>query len=153
MLLRASAVLAGSEAHRTFSTMRKILPLLSVLLLPILGLTSCETPGETALLGAGLGAVSGNGRHTVRNAAIGAGAGYLVGKIFQERRRDAGYYDDRDRDDVYYGRPARRYPYARFTERRGFVISPYSGNVIDVRGIPRGERVVDPSTDRVFLNP
>ena len=130
--------------------MRRFLPFICAVLFAAFGLTACETPGQTALLGAGIGAVA--GRHTVRNAAIGAGAGYLVGKIFQERRRDDPYYDD-DRDEVYVGRPARRYPYARLTERRGFVVSPYSGSVIDVRGIPRGERVVDPSTDRVFINP
>lgn len=149
--LSASVFLAGREAFSdSFSSMRRLLPFICALLLAAFGLSSCETPGQTALLGAGIGAVA--GRHTLRNAAIGAGAGYLVGKIAQESRRGDDYdrYDD---DDLYDGRPARRYAYARPTERRGFVISPYSGNVIDVRGIPRGERVIDPSVDRVFIIP
>ena len=57
---------------------------LLLLVLPLaasFSLCSCDTPGETALLGAGIGALSGH--HTVRNAAIGAGAGYLVGKLAQ----------------------------------------------------------------------
>lgn len=130
--------------------MKKSLPLLCVALATALGLSSCETPGETALLGAGLGAISGNGRHVVRNAAIGAGAGYLIGKIAQERRRDE-YYDESDAYDR--PPPSHRYAVAQFSNRRGFVISPYSGNLIDVRGIPPGAHVVDPSVDRVFINP
>ena len=43
---------------------------------------------------------------------------------------------------------------ARFTGRSGFVTSPYRPyNRIDVRGIPRGAQVVDPSCDRIFVNP
>src|SRR3954469_23931624 len=122
--------------------MRKLFPILCAAFLACFGLTSCETPGQTALLGAAIGSVAGNGHHVIRNAAIGAGAGYLAGRILDERRRDE-YYDD----DAY---PRRRYyrdreVYAEPSERRGFVISPYSGNVIDVRGIPHGAHVVDPS--------
>jgi hypothetical protein len=87
-----------------------------------------------------------------------------------ERRAayDAGYYDargeDRDypvergyRDDRGYreDRSYRgRYPSGRLTDRPGFVISPYYPySRIDVRGIPRGAQVEDPSTHRVFINP
>ena len=42
----------------------------------------------------------------------------------------------------------------RFTGRSGFVTSPYAPyNRIDVRGIPQGAQVVDPSCDRIFVNP
>lgn len=128
--------------------MRKLLAPLCALLVACFGLTACETPGQTALLGAAIGSVAGNGRHTIRNAAIGAGAGYLAGRIIRDRREDDGYYDDE-----YDRGPARRLPYADPTERRGFVISPYSGRVIDVRGIPHGAHVEDPSVGRVFINP
>jgi hypothetical protein len=116
------------------------------LLIACFALSGCETPGQTALLGAAIGSVAGSGHHVIRNAAIGAGAGYLAGRVIQDRRRDD-YYDDDDFD-----RP-RRFLYAEPTSRRGFVISPYSGNVIDVRGIPHGARVEDPSVGRVFINP
>ncbi|MEO8352803.1 MAG: hypothetical protein ABI680_13795, partial [Chthoniobacteraceae bacterium] len=62
-----------------------------------------------------------------------------------ERRRayQTGYYDRRG-----------GYPMGNRTSRRGYVRSPYSPyNLIDVRGIPRGARVIDPSTDRIFINP
>lgn len=128
--------------------MRKLLAPLCALLVACFGLTACETPGETALLGAAIGSVAGSGHHVIRNAAIGAGAGYLAGKIVQDRRRDDDYYDD-----GYDRPPVRRLPYADPTDRRGFVISPYSGNLIDVRGIPHGAHVEDPSVGRVFINP
>jgi hypothetical protein len=121
----------------------------------MLTLTSCETPGQTAMLGAATGAIIGNQSHTgpLRGAALGAGAGYLLGKIV-EHRRDR-YYDD---DDYYYerGRFYSRggYPLARRTNRPGFVTSPYRPyHLIDVRGIPRGAKVADPSNGRVFINP
>ena len=117
-------------------------------LLVSLTFTSCETPGRTALLGAGAGAVLGNQSHTgpLRGAAIGAGVGYLVGRLADRARRDRYYDEDR------YGRHG--YPLAEPTNRRGFVTSPYSPhNLIDVRGIPGGAKVVDPSNGRVFINP
>jgi hypothetical protein len=44
--------------------------------------------------------------------------------------------------------------YGRRSGRFGFVYSPYGGGtLVDVRGFPRGARVVDPYCGRVFLNP
>jgi len=109
--------------------------------------TGCETPGRTSLLGAGVGAaVAGaTGHSLLRGAAIGAGAGYVAGRLARHERRrgyEEGYYEGRGR--VPYGR--------RLGE--GFARSPhYPNNVIDVSGIPRGARVVDPSTGRTFINP
>ncbi len=119
--------------------------------------TGCETPGEGAavgaLAGAAIGAVAGQ---NIQSAAIGAGAGAaagaLVGKVKQDERRRQypGYYEDRA-----YGRGEyRELPVARKTDRRGYVISPYKPYaVIDVRGIPRGSRVLDPVSKREFVNP
>jgi hypothetical protein len=143
--------------------MRKFLPSVSVALALALGLTGCDTTGDNVLLGAATGAAIGgiagrDGRSTVTGAAIGAAGGYLIGKAVQRDRRRAyseGYYDgrgdDRYRDDRYRDD---RYPVGRLTNREGFVVSPYHPyNRIDVRGIPRGAQVEDPSTGKIFINP
>lgn len=70
-------------------------------------LTGCETPGQTALLGAATGAAiggaTGRGENALKGAAIGAGAGYVAGRVVQNQRRrayDEGYRDSRyERDD------------------------------------------------------
>ncbi len=136
--------------------MKKLIPIVSLSLITALGFTGCETPGESALAGAATGAAIGGALHgrgsdALGGAAIGAGAGYLLGKIVQRDRRDAydrGYYDA----GGYRGEP--RYPEARFTRQPGFVASPYRPyHIIDVRGIPPGSQVIDPSCDRIFVNP
>ena len=122
----------------------------------ILGLsfTGCETTGQNTMLGAGTGAAiaAASGHSPLRGAAIGAGAGFLFGKLLKHERHRAyeeGYY----RDGHYYDRHDRRYPTAR-RSRPGFVISPYSPyHEIDVRGFPHGARVIDPSNERIFINP
>jgi hypothetical protein len=66
-------------------------------------LTGCETPGQTALLGAGAGAAiggaaTGRGGGALAGAAIGAGTGFVAGSEVQEQRRRAywaGYRDAR----------------------------------------------------------
>jgi hypothetical protein len=116
-------------------------------------LPGCETTGQTTMLGAGIGAASAalTGHSALRGAAIGAGSGFVLGKIVKHERERAyedGYYEGR-----YAGR-AGGYPVARRTGTRGIVISPYAPyNQIDVRGIPSGARVKDPSTNRIFINP
>jgi hypothetical protein len=133
--------------------MKKSLPLVSAALLVAFTFSSCETPGQSALAGAGTGAaigglLHGRGSDALAGAAIGAGAGYLLGKIAQENRRDY-YYNHYDE-----GGYDHRYPVGRLTSRSGFVRSPFRpNNLIDVRGIPRGAKVVDPSVDRIFINP
>lgn len=125
--------------------MKKLVLPTALSLATALTFTACETPGRTALAGAAAGAavgglVHGRGRDALTGAAIGAGAGYLIGKVAEHRR--GGRYDEE------------RYPVGRLTDRRGIVESPYRPyNLVDVRGIPRGERVVDPSVNRVFINP
>ena len=127
--------------------MKRILSFVGVPLIVSLGITGCETPGRTSLLGAGVGAATAaaTGHSALRGAGIGAGAGYLVGRLAQHSRRrgyEEGYYENRG-----------SYRYARRLGD-GFVRSPYYPyNTIDVRGIPRGARVVDPSTGRTFINP
>ncbi|HSI12885.1 MAG TPA: glycine zipper domain-containing protein [Chthoniobacter sp.] len=152
--------------------MKKSIPFVSVALLAVFAFTGCETPGQSALAGAATGAaigglLHGRGDQALVGAAIGAGSGYLIGKAVQHERRRAyedGYYDghdyddrDRDRDyrdDRYYRDSRDRYPVGRLTNHPGFVVSPYPPyNRIDVRGIPRGAQVEDPSTHRIFINP
>ncbi len=133
--------------------MKLPIPLCSVALCGALTLTSCETPGRSALAGAATGAavgglLHGRGSDALTGAAIGAGAGYLLGKIAQVDRRSSGYDDGYDYDS------RSRYPVGSRTGRYGFVTSPYEPyNLIDVRGIPHGAKVVDPSRDRIFINP
>lgn len=144
---------------------QKAVPAVSAALFITFAFTGCETAGDSALLGAATGAAvgglaTGRGRGALTGAAIGAGAGYLIGRVAESERRDSysRYERDRDDDDDDY-REERTYrrssgPVGRRTGRRGFVESPYAPyNLIDVRGIPSGARVVDPSVDRVFVNP
>lgn len=140
---------------------RKFLPVAAVGTLIIFAFSACETPGQTALLGAGTGAIIGNQSYTgsLRGAAIGAGVGYLVGKLVQSDRRRAyeeGYYEgrgERPYREVRYSSRSYR-PVAQPTERRGIVISPYPPHrLIDTRGIPHGAPVLDPAARRIFTNP
>ena len=54
----------------------------------------------------------------------------------------------------YYHAPPGGYPYAERTGTPGYVYSPYGNhNVIDVRGVPPGALVRDPSTGGIFRKP
>jgi osmotically inducible lipoprotein OsmB len=126
--------------------MKKLIAPISLSLVVAFTFSACETPGQTAIAGAAAGAavgglVHGRGSDALVGAAVGAGAGYLIGTVAQHRRGDR-YYRGTG------------YPVGRTTDRRGIVESPYRPyNLVDVRGIPRGERVVDPSVNRIFINP
>jgi hypothetical protein len=62
--------------------------------------------------------------------------------------------EESDRDHYYAEMPEGGYPYGRPTEESGIVRSPYyPNNLVDVRGIPHGAMVIDPSTNRVFIRP
>ena len=151
--------------------MKKAFQSISLALATVFSFSACETTGGNVLLGAATGAAigglaGGDGRSAVTGAAIGAAGGYLIGKAVQHDRRrvySEGYYDGRGddgdrrvdrryRDDREYREE--RYPMGRPTNRAGFVISPYHPyNRIDVRDIPRGGKVEDPSTGKIFINP
>ncbi|HEY3898644.1 MAG TPA: glycine zipper domain-containing protein [Chthoniobacter sp.] len=144
--------------------MKKIVPLLSLSLCTLFGFTACDTPGHSALAGAATGAAigglaTGRGGGALVGAALGAGTGYLIGKQVQSDRRaayDQGYNDGRYADDGSSGPagPGPGFPLGRFTDRPGIVTSPYPPyNNIDVRDIPRGAKVQDPSTGKIFINP
>ena len=143
--------------------MKPFIPAVSLALLGAFTFTGCETTGQSALAGAATGAaigglLHGRGSDALAGAAIGAASGALIGHVArQERERsyDDGYSDARgyrrERGSRSY---ERSYPTGYRTGRYGLVRSPYgSGNLIDVSGIPRGAKVVDPSTDRIFINP
>jgi hypothetical protein len=121
-------------------------------------LTGCETPGQGAkngaIIGGAVGALAtGTLRGAVFGAAAGAATGALAGHINKEDRR-ARYEQEYPGDATYTGEPYGALPYARLTDEPGFVRSPFAGrHLIDVRGIPHGARVVDPSSDRIFINP
>ena len=105
--------------------------------------TACDSPaGLGAMSGAGAGALLGHqhGHHALEGAAIGAAAGAIIGHIIGQAR-EGGYYE------------GRRYPYAR-PVGGGYVESPYyPHNIINVRGIPHGAVVEDPSTGGLFVKP
>lgn len=115
-----------------------------------LGFTSCDSPtGQGAAIGAGAGALIGaaasGGRPgaALAGAAAGALTGTLVGAAVEQSDAEA-----------YEHRPREGYPVADRTDRRGIVVSPYRPHYeIDVRGVPRGALVRDPSCDRLFVNP
>ena len=152
--------------------MKKPVPTVSLFLFVAFAFSGCETTGQNVLLGAATGAAVGGALHgrgdqALAGAAIGAAGGYLLGKAVQHDRRRVygeGYEDGRgdrysdDRRDDRYSRDDRyddrRYPVGRFTGRSGFVTSPYAPyHRIDVRGIPHGAQVVDPSCNKIFINP
>ncbi|MDQ2824235.1 MAG: glycine zipper domain-containing protein [Verrucomicrobiota bacterium] len=121
----------------------------STMALLALSLNSCDTPtGAGAAYGAGAGAIIGGaatGR--VRGAAIGAAAGAATGALI-----GAAIQEDQARG---YGPvPEGGYPFARWSGTPGLVISPYPPHrLVDVRGIPRGALVRDPSTGGIFRKP
>ncbi len=126
---------------------KSYLPAVSAAMLGALALSSCETPvGQGAGIGAAGGALIGGGAAGGRGAAIGAGAGLLAGALV-----GAAIQSDQERN---YHAPPGGYPYGRRTGTLGYVYSPYGQhNVIDVRGVPRGALVRDPSTGGVFRKP
>jgi hypothetical protein len=143
-------------------------------------LSGCETPQQSALAGAGAGALvggalKGTNRGMVQGAAIGAIGGYAVGAYGQEERR-RGYvegsngYPSQAPEPAYYEPPPPPTPryryhhhapppsevllYGRPSGRYGFVYSPYGSRcIVEVRGIAHGARVWDPVACRYFLNP
>lgn len=137
--------------------MKKLLPIISLSLFTAITFSGCETSGANAMLGAGTGAaigglLHGSGSDALTGAAIGAGAGYLIGKVVRNERRarEERYYRERS----YYEGDQDRYPVARYSSRRGYVQSPYRPyHTIDVHGVPSGAQVLDPSCDRIFINP
>ena len=86
-----------------------------------LSMTSCQTPGESALLGAGLGAAAGGlignqsgnaGEGALIGAAAGGAGGYLMGKDKQRTNyRDPRYNNQRRYNTQPYNGPARHAPY------------------------------------------
>ena len=123
------------------------IPAVSAAVLGTLALSSCETPvGQGAGIGAVSGALIGGGAAGGRGAAIGAGAGLLAGALV-----GAAIQSDQERN---YHAPPGGYPYAQRTGDPGYVTSPYGRhNLIDVRGVPQGALVKDPSTGGIFRNP
>jgi hypothetical protein len=128
---------------------KSCLGILSTVALLALSLNSCDTPtGQGAGYGAAAGAIIGGaatGR--VRGAAIGAAAGAATGALI-------GAAIEEDQARTYGPVPQGGYPFARWSGTPGLVISPYPPHrLVDVRGIPRGALVRDPSTGGIFRKP
>jgi hypothetical protein len=121
----------------------------SLLAILAFSLTSCDTPvGQGAGIGAATGAVIGGlATNRVGGAAAGAAAGALAGGLIGAavQQQDAAAYGPP---------PSRGYPLATPTDRPGYVLSPYAPYYeIDVRGVPHGALVRDPSCNRLFVKP
>ena len=128
---------------------KKVFTINSVVLLSAFVLSSCDTPeGQGAAYGAGTGAVIGalaTGR--VRDAAIGAAAGAAAGTLI-------GHAIAEDEARRYGPPPEGGYPVAQWSGTPGLVVSPYPPHrLVDVRGIPHGAMVRDPSTGGIFIRP
>jgi predicted small secreted protein len=122
---------------------------LSFVVLCSMPLSSCDTPvGQGAGYGAAAGAIIGGAatgrvRGAAVGAAIGAASGALIGAAVEE-----------DEARRYGPPPEGGYPVARFSGTPGLVISPYPPHrLVDVRGIPHGAMVRDPSTGGIFIKP
>lgn len=120
----------------------------SGLTLCALALNSCDTyAGQGAGYGAAAGAIIGGAttgkvRGAAVGAAIGAASGAIIGAAISEEEARR------------YPPPPGGYPVARPTGTPGLVSSPYPPhNLVDVRGIPPGARVRDPSTGGIFIRP
>ena len=129
-----------------------LIPLFSIAVLLSMLLSSCETPegqgaGFGAFAGAATGALIGAGATwTGEGAAIGAASGAAAGALL-----GAAVASDQAK---YYHPPPGGYPVATPTGTPGYVYSPYGRhNVIDVRGIPSGALVRDPSTGGILQKP
>lgn len=126
---------------------KNILAVLTVTGLAVFALSSCDTyVGQGAGWGAATGAVvgaaaTGTVRGAATGAAIGAGTGALVGAAISEE--EAARYGPA---------PVHGYVVARW-DHPGFVRSPCSGALIDVRGIPPGALVRDPRGGCIFRRP
>jgi predicted small secreted protein len=122
---------------------------ISGLALCALALNSCDTyAGQGAGYGAAAGAIIGGAttgkvRGAAVGAAIGAASGAIIGAAISEEEANR-----------YGPPPPGGYPVARWSGTPGLVISPYPPhNLVDVRGIPPGSRVRDPSTGGIFIKP
>ena len=129
--------------------MKKCFAIITPVVLLANFLTSCDTPtGQGAAAGAGAGAIigglaSGGRRGALIGAAAGAATGALIGRAIQEERA-------REYGPV----PEGGYPVARWSESPGLVVSPYPPHrLVDVRGIPHGALVRDPSSGGIFRRP
>ncbi len=123
--------------------------ILSAAALSALSLASCDTyVGQGAGYGAATGAVvgaaaTGTVRGAAAGAAIGAGTGALVGAAISEQ------------EAARYGPPPQGgYVVAQWSSSPGFVQSPCPPHrLVDVRGVPRGALVRDPSSGCIFRRP
>jgi hypothetical protein len=100
-------------------SLTKAIPAVSLALLTAITFTSCETAGQTALLGAATGAAIGSrtGAGALRGAAVGAGAGYVAGRVVESERRRAYEQGLADRNGYYYDE-ARYYRGGRYYDVR-----------------------------------
>jgi hypothetical protein len=100
-------------------------------------LASCGPAGTGAATGAAAGAVVGG----PIGAAAGAAGGAIIGAAVGTREAHR------------YPAPRGGYPVATPADRPGFVLSPYTQRLYDVRAVPHGALVRDVDANKLFRNP
>jgi osmotically inducible lipoprotein OsmB len=104
-----------------------------------LALAGCGTPAGTgAATGAAAGAIVGGPIGAAAGAAGGAIIGAAVGVTEVHK---------------YPAAPRGGYPVAMPADRPGFVLSPYTRRLYDVRAVPHGALVHDVDANKLFRNP
>lgn len=102
-------------------------------------LVSCHSPaGAGAATGAAAGAIVAGPVGAAAGAAGGAIIGAAVGAAEVKK---------------YPAAPQGGYPVATPANRRGYVLSPYTNRLYDVRAVPHGALVRDVDSNKLFRNP
>jgi hypothetical protein len=115
---------------------------LLVLLLSAAALSALISCGTSAGRGAAAGAVGGAVVAGPVGAAIGAVGGAIVGAAVGER------------DAARYGAPPEQgYPIGRPSDTPGYVYSPYTNQLYDVRKAPPGSLILDREANKLFRRP
>lgn len=108
-----------------------------------------------ALAGGVLGVLSGGDRDDiVRGVVLGAAAGTGIAAA-REGQTNQTYTGNSSGsyNQAYNTNTNSQYSYAQPTGTNGYVKSPFTGKVIDVRGIQSGTLIQEPGTSDVFLIP
>ena len=117
----------------------KLLAAALLILASSYALTSC---GSSAGRGAAAGAVGGAVVGGPVGAAVGAVGGAIIGGAVGEK------------DAARYGSvPDGGYPLGRTSETPGFVYSPYTDRLYDVREAPKGSLILDRDANKLFRRP
>ena len=139
VVIRASDKINWAATTEESSMRTKLLAVLLMILASSYALTSC---GSSAGRGAAAGAVGGAVVGGPVGAAVGAVGGAIIGGAVGEK------------DAARYGTvPEGGYPVGRLSKTPGFVYSPYTDQLYDVREAPKGSLILDRDANKLFRRP